>query len=102
MGECLGAGVNGEVHAFTSPLFPGAVLKNGRQGWLSEEANFMARMRHPHIVRVLAKVIPHGGAVDPNQPGFIAMERLGASLVKYDMDRSALGLPKSVSHTSCV
>ena len=50
----------------------------------------MARLRHPNIVRILARVIPHGASQDPNQPGFIAMERLGAPLREYDILRSAI------------
>ena len=88
--QLLGAGVNGQVHVYTTPFFPRAVLKSGKQGWLWEEADMMARMRHPNIVRALAKVIPHNTPEHPDQPGFIAMERLGKSLSTYDATRSAL------------
>ena len=98
----LGAGVNGEVHVFSSPLFPGAVLKSGRQGWLNEEASFTARLHHPNIVRVLARVIPHGISEDPNQPGFLAMERLGAPLRNYTVPKSALLPYDSVNVHQCL
>lgn len=88
--QLVGAGVNGEVRVYTTPLFPGAVLKSGKQGWLWEEADTMARMRHPNIIRVLAKVIPHGTPEHADQHGFIAMERLGKSLESFHETRSLL------------
>ena len=92
--QFVGAGKNGQVHVYTTPLFPGAVLKSGKQGWLWKEADLMAQMRHPNIARVLAKVIPHGTPEQPDQPGFIAMELLGKSLKEYDVTRSAVMQPQ--------
>ena len=81
----LGEGSYGQVQIFKTPLYPNAVLKSGRQGHLAREASMMASLRHPHIARVMAKVIP---PVDPNQPGYLLLENLGLPLRhKNDMAR---------------
>lgn len=99
LGKRLGAGVYGEVYDYTTPLYPNAVLKSGKQGDLFPEADRMWRMRHPNIARVLAKVLPYGTARDPNQPGYIAVEELGKPLREYDATRSAV-IPSN--HSCCM
>ena len=103
--------MSGQVHVYTTPLFPAAVFKSGKQGWLWEEdlgqgpynvwVAHSGRLRHPNIVRALAKVLPHDTPEQPDQPGFIAMELLGKSLKESDGTRSAV-MPTQQSDVSFI
>lgn len=82
--------MNGAVRVFDTPVYPNAVLKSGKQGSLEREAAMMASLHHPTIARVIAKVLPQGTPKDPNQPGFLLLEKMGFSLRKKNsLDRSA-------------
>ena len=90
----LGEGAYGQVRIFDSPFYPNTVLKSGRQGHLAREASMMASLCHPNIARVLAKVLPGTTPKDPDQPGYLLLEKLGGNLRQKNssIDRSALQL----------
>ncbi|KAL3154881.1 hypothetical protein ABBQ38_011419 [Trebouxia sp. C0009 RCD-2024] len=89
----LGEGVNGAVHIFDTPVYPNAVLKSGKQGSLEREAALMASLHHTTIARVIAKVLPQGTPKDPDQPGFLLLEKMGFSLGKKNSVDSHGGAP---------
>lgn len=87
-GEVLGRGGSSCVQQLKSPIYPGAVIKLGRQKDLQIEADMMARMRHPGIVRVFAVLRDEGTQVSPNAAGYMVMERMGPNIFGQ-MGRSA-------------
>ena len=89
-GAMLGKGVNAEVAAWESPLFPGSAVKISGQESILNEADMLASMRHPGIVRVFAVVGKRGVQPSPDEDGYMVMERLGEHIRQYTDGRSVL------------
>lgn len=79
------------MHVYTTPLYPRAVLKTGRQGGLFPQVDLMWHMRHPNILRVLVKGIPQGSRLARLR----SHGAHGQSVNDYDATRSVR------SHHSC-
>ena len=93
-GAKVGQGGHGIVQIFLSPMFPGTVVKTGTQERLQQEADMMARMRHPGVVLVYAVMRDHREP-DPSKTGYLIMERMGRDLVSFQDGRSASDSPAS-------
>lgn len=93
--EVLGHGSTAEVLKLESLVLGEVVAKTGRQRDLQVEAQMTGAVRHAHILPALALVTEPGQSFEPDQEGFLAMQRAGPSL------RSILQRRSVNQHASC-
>ena len=80
IGTPLGKGCNGPVHTFDSSDLPGTAVKRGSLRNLVDQAEKMARVAHPAILRACAVLHDAGSDPTPDGQGYLVMERMQCSL----------------------
>ena len=80
IGEELGHGRNGQVHAAVNPHYPNTVLKRTYAAAAEQEADKLWRLCHPNIVRLHAFLETTDVLHDGQPAAYLVLDRLGRSI----------------------
>ena len=101
MQGALGKGCNGSVLAAASRHFPNVVLKKSDHTRIRTEAEHLWRLRHPNVIHAYAVLESQEHDNEGNRMEYLALERLGPSLLSRMVAGERYNTPYSPALLAC-